>query len=703
AINLSLKEDKKNGYFGDLEAGYGTDDRYQGKMNLNRFGKGAQLSVIGMGNNVNEQGFSLDEYINFSGGLGSFLGGANEGGRVRLDLNDAGLPLSLAQQDGILSTHAGGLNFNQDFGKRTELRSSYFFNHVNTDLDRSTRQQSLLTENGFTSEGDSKFASDNTNHRLNVNLRHRIDSFQNLGWQSSLGYNTADQENRSTRRSFNDRQEAENEGIRQFASQGDNLLLRSSLVYRRRFRKRGRLFVADASLGLRSNEAASRLDSRNTFFQQAFTDRINQRQSQDEQLNSYGLRLSYTEPLQKGRYLEFNFAHQTVDNQLDKEFYDQLPMGEQFNEELSRFYTQQYAFDRAGINFRWNRRKSKLTLGAAMQYYRLQGQLSNEVQSVRDSYVRFLPSLRYKRDFGQANELTFAYRTSIQEPSLEQLQPIVDNSDPLRQYIGNPDLIPEYIHDLELRYLLFSQFSQISLFANAGLSYTRNKITQAQSIDAQLQQVIQPLNVDEDWLARANISFGSPLRFMKSRSSVNLGSNYSRSIVFVNGQRNLVQRQSYNLEYSISNRSWDKIDFRFGADLGWNKVRYDLLQDLNQSYLSQTYFADLTVFVGKNTELNSIFDYSRYSDESFGAAQSVPLWRASITQYVFQKKGRFILSVYDILDRNLGIRRSNAFNFVQEVRSNALRRYVSLGFGWSLSGFDQKKGGIEIDTGGRRR
>ncbi|MEM9916704.1 MAG: TonB-dependent receptor [Bacteroidota bacterium] len=698
AINLQLKDGKKKGYFGDLEAGYGTADRYKGKMNLNRFGKDTQLSMIGMANNVNEQGFSFEDYLGFIGGLGNLMAGDSEGaGRVRLDLNEAGLPLNLARQDGILRTHAGGLNFNRDFGPKTEWTSSYFFNSVENELERSIFQQSLLGDSGFVSESEGRRDSENSNHRLNVSLRHKIDSTQNLIFRGSLGWNEAALMDAEERRNLNVTGQLESAGLRSHTSEGDNLSWKSSLTYRRRFRQKGRTLVADVAMGQQRRNTDALIYARNTFFEANLRDTLDQRQAEDERLNNYRFRLSFTEPLKRGKYLEFKVAHQTFDNRLGKDFFDRQGGVALFNSFLSRAYEQRYTYEQGGMNFRWNRRDYQLTLGAALQYYRLEGRLLSETSPIKDSYLRLLPNLRFQRDFGGAKELTFDYRTSIQEPRLEQLQPIIDNSNPLLLYQGNPDLVPEYKHDWRVSYLSFSQFSQISLFGSISATYTQNKIINAQSIDASLRQRLRPVNVEDDWTTNSNVSFGAPLRFLKSRMSLDMGHRYSRSILFLNDQQNRVNRQNWSIEWSVSNRNTELVDLQIGAALGYNRLRYDVNEEFNQSYLDQTYFGDVRLQMGKRTSLTTSMDYTIYSAESFGERQDVPIWKASVSQYFFKKKGRLTFSVYDILDRNLGLRRNNDLNFVREERITALGRYFMLSAGWSIAGFGSKKG-LEVTT-----
>ena len=124
-INLRLREDKKKGVFGNLEAGYGTDERYKAKASLNRFSKNSQLSFLGLANNVNEQGFSVNEFLNFSGGMSRMM--QSGGGRIRLG-GDNSVPISQGLSDGLAKTLAGGVNYNLEFADKFDLRSSYFYN-----------------------------------------------------------------------------------------------------------------------------------------------------------------------------------------------------------------------------------------------------------------------------------------------------------------------------------------------------------------------------------------------------------------------------------------------------------------------------------------------------------------------------------------------------------------------------------------------
>ena len=190
-INLALKEDSKQGYFGNASGGYGNDEltsRYEGKASVNRFSPTTQTSFIGNLNNVNQQGFSMGDYIGFMGGMmGSGFSMMN-------------IPMGTGVEDGFSVTTAAGLNFNHDFGAKTSLQSSYFLNQVNNDQDRLINQQQLLGSSLSSRSTQSSLQQRNTsNHRLNLNVKHEFNEGQDLRLRGNLSAVDSRMENTSAR------------------------------------------------------------------------------------------------------------------------------------------------------------------------------------------------------------------------------------------------------------------------------------------------------------------------------------------------------------------------------------------------------------------------------------------------------------------------------------------------------------------------
>jgi hypothetical protein len=706
-INLQLKEDRKQGYFGNIKGGYGTSDRFDGRFNINRFAKKTQMSAIGIANNTNQEGFSFDDYINFMGGLSNIMGGSGGGGRMRISLNpqDAGIPLGLGLENGLTRALAGGLNFNQEIGSKTNVSANYFYNNIRNVVNRQVSSENVLDNSQYSSTEQEDRTSQNAGHRLNLTVKQKLDSSQNMIFRGRLQFNDAFLQSSGQSASFNAKQTAENTGTRDYMSDGSNLQGNFSLVYRRRFGGKGRSLVADASYQVGNDKRSGDLLAFNNFLATvpAFSQTIHQRQRYLDDANNYSASLAYTEPLGKRQYLEWQVSHQSYANGTNKDYYDiDTPTpGENFNPLLSSHYKRGYQYNRAGMNYLLNRKKFNLTAGAAWQQSKLDGTLADSSKPpLSQTYYRVLPSLFFHYDFQTGRNLGLEYTTSLREPSLEQLLPVVDNNDPLNTYTGNPNLKPEYTHSLALNFMNFDQFSMTSIFASLNASYTKDKITNAGMVDSLLRRNFMPVNVKRDVQLSSYLNYQAPIRFLKARVNVSLNSSYDRGILFVNSSQNNTDRWQNTAELSFENRKKDKVDFSIGARLTWNSTRYSVNSNLNAAYLKQDYFSDLTIFPTKKWTLASGIDLALYSKEAFGASRAVPLWRASIARYILKNnKGQIKLSAADLLNRNIGITRTSQLNYIQEERIRNLGRYVMLTFAYSISGFNaaQQGGGLHIN------
>lgn len=697
-INLKLKEGHKDGYFGKADAGAGTEGRYEGKFNVNRFTPGDRLSAIGMANNTNQQGFSMDDYFEFMGGIGAMMSGG--GGRIQIGGgDDSGIPLNTGQGvQGVRTSLAGGLNWSKDFSKNTELTASYFVNRFRNDLDRSTTRENLGVQGLFTATEEEDQLSRNFGHNLSLHFRHRIDSFQSIVLRANGGLNAASFDSRGNTAAFNSLGELQNEGGRDYRSAGDNYSLRSSLQYRRRFRKPGRAAVAQGSFGLNDRQQDGKLFAVNRFFsQQVVADTIRQRQDAADGGEQYGLALTYTEPLGRRRYLELNASRQNYTNDNRRDFFDLLPVGETRNETLSNHFRRGYIYDRAGMNLMVNRKKYKVTGGVAFQQSRLENTVVGENLPFNARFSRLLPALFGDYEFATANRLDFGYTTRFTEPSPEQLQPVVNNADPLNIYIGNPNLQPEYTHELRTGYFLYDQFSFTSFFANLTGAYTADKITNATTIDSLLRRTVTPVNVEREMALRGSLQFSAPVRPLKMKFRVQLNSSRTQRILFLNDVRNDVRDWRNGLDFSIENRNKDKVDALAGIRLNTTSTDWSVSADLNQQYTNHAWYSAVRYTPVKRWMLETQFDYTVYSEEAFGERTAIPLWRAGVTHYFLKNnRARVRLSVFDLLAQNQGITRSSSLNYVEQQRSNALGRYFLLTFGYSLSGFEKQSGGIEI-------
>lgn len=687
AINLELKEEKRNAAFGNLQAGIGTEDRFQAKANINRFKKGEQFSFLGMANNTNEQGFSIDDYMSFTGGAQRMM----SGGRVRLEFNSdntGGIPLNFGgRTSGILTNYAGGLNYNKDFSKKTELNTSYFYNYLDHDLKQVTERTNYLPGGDLLFNQLSMQNNTNSNHRINATLEHKLDSMNSLKLTTSANYNqtTTEQSNKSenlTREGV-----IQNESNNQTMSEGSTISVNATLLWRHRFAKKGRTLSASVQANVNNSVRDGDQISTTTYYNEAEeVKELNQVNTQETKYNTLVGSLSYTEPLGNRKYLEANYSFRQNNSVVDKQVYDVTPEGLDFNSLLSNQYTSEYQYHRAGLNFKMNRKKYNFTMGGSLQQTFLNGDLKLSDQTISKSYQNVLPVLRFNYDFSDTRHLNIDYETSVQEPTIQELQPVVDNSDPLNLYIGNPNLRPAYEQSLRINFGSFDPMKFVSFFAFMEGTYTTNAIVTGQEYTEEQVRISMPVNVDHSSRLAGDATFGFPIEKLGSRLSISANGSTQSGI-------NVVERQESNIiQNTIGSRL--RYDYHYkeiltagvSASISRQSTEYDFNEQADQLFFNKSLNVDVSLSFLKNYQLASVLEYLVYESKSSNYKQSIPLLNLSLSRFVLKaKSGEIKLSVNNVLDKNLGVTQTASVNYFERVTSNSLGRYYMISFIYALN------------------
>lgn len=682
-INLSLKEDKSKGWFGNFEGGYGTENRYSGKGNVNRFNEKMQFSTLGRLNNINEQGFTIQDYFELMGGMSAALSGG-------MMINPSELGISLNGEDrrqGFLTTGSLGTNLNYDFSKKSDLSFNYFYNHFDKEEDGTLNRNSFLEEGQFFNTDKTSFQeSVNNNHRLNARFKHEIDSSQNLQLRLNMGLNDRLADRQSFQETFLNGQQFQNSSDQENRATNDNYDWNANALYRKRFAKKGRAFVSNLGFGQRGSDGLNLIEASNIFGTMA--ENLDQEQILENSQWNYDGRLSYTEPLGNGKFLAFNYRRRNYEERMDKDFFDIVAGQLTRNNLLSNQFISDYVFNQGGMALQWNVKKSKLRLSLAAQQARLIGDFLSESPNVDRRFTNWLPGLNWDYEFKGSKSLNITYQTAINEPTIQQLQPVVDNSNPLSIYVGNPNLKPAYDHNIQVQSTWFDQFSFTSIFAFLNVRYTRNQITNARTINENFQQIINPINVDRNLSLNGQASFSTPLRFIKSKVDIRTNFNYNQGILFVNNIENDLDQLNGDLTIALSNRKQDIIAAEIGSTIGYTDSRYSVSKSFNQDFFNQAYYLDLSLNIQNKWTIKTDISHTIFPMVNFGAAQDFTLWQASISRVLTKdKKLSVTFTAFDLLNQNVGINRSATANFVQNENVLSLGRYFMLSFGYQLKRF----------------
>ena len=700
SINFQLKESFSKGTFGNITGGlgqdlndFGHDNRFILKGGLNRFDKKQQFSVVGLSNNINTTGFTTEDYLSYTGAAQRMASGG--GGRVEINGNNSEIPLDFGRNSGFTTTYAGGANYNNQMTPKTELNGSYFYNKSDKILNKDVVRQNFLADRNFKTLQNSQQNTINDNHRMNLSVDQKIDSFNSLKLTSSLSLTKNSNRTNSQTQTLGNLDSLQNTSSRLNNTEGSGVNVQNSLLLRHRFPKKGRTISTTLNFNYSNTRRDGFLDAENQFFSpknrkdttRQEDDRINDR-------NNYGAALSYTEPLGNRTFLELNYSYQKTDNFANR-MVNKMRNGEPvFDSLLSNIFDNSFTYHRSGLTYRINRKEWNLAVGGQFQTSILRGLLVSKNTEISRDFFYFLPNMRLKYDFSTGGSLNFDYDASVNEPSIEQLQPVRDNSDPLNITLGNPDLKPEYGHRLRLRFNRFDQATFRSFFSSLNVRFTENKITTAQTIDSNFIRKTQPINVRNDYSVTGFAGIGLPLNGQKLRLNFNANLSYNRGIGVINTVENTTNRTNVAGTLRLDWRLRDTFELNFSGKLGYNRTDYSLQNALNQVYYSHEYELGFSWILPFEMRLASDFNYLFYVGQSFGNNQAIPIWNAQFSKYVMKnKRGELKLSVFDILNRNLGFTRSADVNYIQDERVTSLARYFTLSFTYAINPMLGKGGG----------
>ncbi|HIC52460.1 MAG TPA: TonB-dependent receptor [Gemmatimonadetes bacterium] len=719
-INLELREDARRGYFGQAVGGLGGGlepvavieaqpngrTRYNESLNINRFSPTTQLALLGNANNVNEAGFAWGDFVNFSGGARGLGGGGNRGGGGRGGGGQGGIQLGGGRNDGFTESMSLGLNANHDFSDDRWIRSSYFYTGLDNVQQQTTQQQQLMGSSAAALQNAvADQSTANTTHRVNVNTQYAFSDGHDLRLRGNLSVGSSSMTSLQSSETTTFEGRVQNTGVSSNLVDGNDLGGSASLTWRKRLAENGRSLVAAATTNIQEPELYGDLETTTGIANRngdLMVQDLFQTQARTGRTLSLSQRLSLTQPVGVGGIFEVFGQRREVNEDQDNSVFDIGTGTPVFNDFLSSGFERTYSYLRGGFRFNKNTEDTRFVIGLQVQRSNLDGTILDRDEYIENGYTHVLPSADYRIQLDEAKTLNFRYTTSTREPSMTELQPFADNTNPIRTYIGNPNLTPEYSHSFNADYRFFDQFSFVNLFTYLRFSYTNDDIVQSRVIDEQALQTVMPVNIDHSWSTNGGVTYGRPIRSVGARINLNYSFNYTRGVEILNELENNSRVLRNTIEASIDNRDKEIFDVRAGARYSFNDIQNTLNQDLNQVYLDRTFYGNAMLHYGAGWTFSTTLNYRLYDESVFGVGdRNVAMLQASISKLAMNNRVELELIGFDILDQNKGVAYTTGTSFIQERRTESLGQYIMLKVMYRLG---SRRGGAARGGGsGRRR
>jgi len=708
-INITTKKDKRKGYFGRAVLGGGSDSeegRYDNSVNLSYFNGDRQLTFTGQANNVNKQNFGAQDLFGGGGGGGGrtiVVAGGGRGGAGGATNNSGG----------IIRTLAAGLNYKDIWGKKTEVSGSYFFNDMQTVREQNSYTQNLIPGNPDSSIFNSQLNNSitkNQNHRINFNIEHQFDSSNSLIIRPNISFQETSSATDVT--TFSTRGTSKNLNNSIASTDRNNSGYNASLeaTFRHRFKKKGRTYSIAFNPGQSVNDGTTSNYSINNFFNTAtpYADTINQVGITNRDSKTMNATFSYTEPIGKNQIIEFNYNYNSNVNNSGTQTFAYNKANGQYDivvPNLTNVFENTFNSNRITLNYRLQNAKYNFSIGSGVQAGDLISKNLSKDSSITQNFVNFFPTMNFRYDFSRTKNLRIFYNGRTGQPTAQQLQPVVDNSNPLNITTGNPNLKQQFIHTFRILFNSFDVVSQKLFFATINANFTANDIQNSTTYLPNGAQFTRPVNLSGTYNINGFLNYGFPLK--KPKSNINLGVNLSnsQSQTLVNNLSNYTRNTTAGFNASWTTNIKEGFDMNFSSNSSFSFARYTLQPQQNGDFFTQTFVAEPTIYTKSGWVFSTDFRYIKNTGRAEGFNTNIPLWSASIAKQLFKKKeGELKFYVFDLLNQNQSLTRNVTGNTIQDVSTVVLKRYFMISFTYNLRSFgapaaNQQRGPMQIFRG----
>ena len=689
-LDLTVKKGMNQGWMGNLDGGLGTEKRYSASANVNRFAshgdKSSQLSFIGRANNVGDR--------RFGGGGGP----------------------QWRRNNGLTASKELGLNYAIET-KKVDFGVSARYNYRDNDVQSLGQVENFLLGGGNSSFMNSNSASRNKNQNFfgHLRLEWRPDSMTTFFMRGSMSWGDSESSSNSLSATYNsdpfaivsnpyqyldfDSESDEdldktrvNASNNASLSEGNSMSANLNMQVTRKLNDSGRNITLRGIGSYGDNESDRYSNNITRYYGDGIItteDTIRRYITTPTNNYSLGAEVSYSEPIADRVYLQFSYRFTYGYNESDNSTYDLLNASDRVNFILGRLpndfseswidpeqskYAEYKKYNHdARFTFRVNRNTWRLSAGMAFrpQNTKLSYKKGEYQVDTTRNVFNFSPEVDFRYQPQKQTQLRFSYRGRSSDPSMENLLPITDNSDPLNIRTGNPGLKPSFSHNMGLHFNTFNMDAQRGIFSALNGSFTQNAISNIRKYNESTGGwTTMPENINGNWNLWGMFGINTALKNNKKftiGSFTNAGFNnnvgYLTTGEMKDAQKNTTTSLSLGERLNGTYRN-DWLEVGLNGSLNYTFEKDKLNPQNNQEPYTFSYGGNLQINAPWNMTISTnMTNQARrgYSDESMNRNELI--WNAQVAQSFL--KGALTLSF--------------EWNDILKEQSNITRSYTSSG------------------------
>lgn len=702
-INLKTKAGKNKGQFGKAYAGYGTSDRYQMGGNYNYYNGSKRISMLGMANNINNLNFSTSELVGAMTGS-SNMGGAQGAGMMRgmsfgMSVSGSrrggfGGPMSnftISNQDGVNKAYSFGLNYNDIWGVNKKLRTtmSYFGNRTdNFTQSEMTRRNLINTANTLNTDQKDINTSESYSHKFTSRVDGELDSKNSFVWTNKLNFSDNNSRNKSDITNFFTEGVSLLNNINNTNSLSFTTDFNTNFLYKLKLNKSGRTFSVNTILDVNANDGTSGQNT-STIRNGAETN-FGLNYLTKQWTSTVTNIITYTEPSGKyGQWL-INYSPSLSNRKNDR-------LVSQFNninpspitaDSLSSKFTNNLFYNTGGVSYRLQYSKWRIMFGSNIQNIDFKGNQTYPGSSeLKKEFFGVLPYFNLQFSPQKMTKLRLTYNTSMNVPSVSQIQPVLDLSNPTSVYKGNESLTSDYSHNLFFHYMKPDIVKGTFFIVVSNINYANNKISNYSYTtinDTTLDNIAlrkgvtynKYVNMDNAFTGFLFANYTMPVKFIKSNLSMNGNYTYSQTPSMINLQENMTKTNMYSAGVMITSNVNENVDFTLSYNPKYFSNTFSIQGLGENNYWTHTAGSSFKLTLLKNFVWSSDFSYNYNSQIDPSLNQHVFLLGSSFAYKLLKNRQlEAKLTVFDILNQNQNISRSISNTSITDSRINAMNRY----------------------------
>ena len=694
-INLTVKPGMKQGWFGNAYGGYGSKDRYEGNAMVNRFVNNDQITFMGGANNTNNMGFSDLASTMFSGMGG---GGGRRGG--------------FGAGSGITSSGNAGLNFSKEFKPdKLTLGGNTRYSHSDNDARSKSDRQNILPGDSSSydnSEAMSRTKSDNFG--VDFRLEWKPDTMTQLIFRPSFSFSHSMNDNFSDATTLDNERDTVNTNKSSNYLESNGYNLNASIDFSRKLNNKGRVFSATLSGGNSDSYSDGMNRSDIVYFNQTDALKnsiIDQRSRYDNKGFNYRAYVSWVEPIGHNNFIQATYSISQRKQEALKNVYNQDADGiyNVLDSAYSQSYRNNFISQRASLSFKSQRAKFNYTIGLNLDpsYSSSENFVGDTTLSkITRKVVNLSPMAQFNYMFDKRTNLRIMYNGRTSQPSMTQLQPVADISDPTNITIGNPDLNPRYTNNVFIRFQQFTPEKQRAFMIMANGSYIINDIVSYTSYNQETGvKTTTYKNVNGNYSGNVRMMLNTPLKNKKFSINSMTMASFANSNGYINEEKNTNRNLILSERGGIDFRS-SYLDLGVNGNIRYNATSNSLQKENNQNTFNYGAGGYTTIYLPLNFKIESDVNWSTNSGYGDGFKQNEVLWNASASKsFLKNNQGTLRFKIYDILQQRSNISRSVTASYIQDSEYNTLGSYFMVHFIYRFSIFKGGASASDVKTPGR--